>query len=825
MDWDPTSPQAWAQVLGLVHVPMFGNRPHAPERGEHAVLLDGRRASFAISATDSSDTRYDDEPLSWTWSANVHHLLSIDVAKREMFLRRWDAPGQMRHFRLPKHGRGAQELLSVIEAAPAPRSADVILHLLKAFRQIRAFFNSPIDAIYVLNMFLLGTESVRFEPIRKPDWLGCRTVRDAISFLTPDQIADSGADKLSADALNRNIASLTSFFVSSEPVTGCHLEPDILLRHAASQLYQEAHLQLERDPQLSLLFGLADDGTPRGHLERDVRFTPSNLARTLVQQALKIYDHRASIDVLDPACGSGVFLQETLRELAATNFNGNVHVRGIDRSDISCAIANFCMQRAKKDLGPNRMTVESTITKGDALAVQWGTPNIVLMNPPFVAWDQMGSTDQSRVRAILGDAASGRIDKAMAFLCKAVDEVSLGGVIATVLPSPLLENKSGEPLRARIDQTATLRAVGRFDGMGYFAGSMVETSFVVLERSTDPAPIRVVLAQENFEGAALRAMRLNESDVATVGVELFYVDRASFVDRSWAPRTAQATKIIAALAAASVPLVGKLFDVKQGALTGHNEAFVISMKEYESLPVSERSYFRLAAGNSTIKHGRIEASEYVFYPYNAAGLTITTEGDLRKKLPKFYARNLEQNKAPLQARPRVGEQWWRLAEARAWQRVASPKLVSTYFGDSGSFAYDEDSEFVVLQGYGWLWKRQSPVVDVTGDEDDADVSASISFHETHLPMAYLALLNSDVFELVLGCLCPRVQGGQFNLSKRFVENVPLPDLSDERRVRPSLVRELAKVGRCIQKGKEYDEKDLSNLVASSYGIPSSMFGH
>ena len=87
---------------------------------------------------------------------------------------------------------------------------------------------------------------------------------------------------------------------------------------------------------------------------------------------------------------------------------------------------------------------------------------------------------------------------------------------------------------------------------------------------------------------------------------------------------------------------------------------------------------------------------------------------------------------------------------------------------SWHFAYDEAGEFAVLQGYAWLWKRKK-------------LQGSPSFDESSLPWGYLAILNSPVFETLLESSCPRVQGGQFNLSTRFVDGVFLPDLADSLR--------------------------------------------
>ena len=132
-DWDPFDPSSWARVLGLVGTPAFGVTS-APLPGVHSVMLDGPVASFLMSVTDDKGFAFDDSPLSWSWSANLRHLLVISKEAGEMFLRRWDTAGSTRRFRFVKDRRAAFEFLEILEKAPAPRAEDVILFALRTFR-------------------------------------------------------------------------------------------------------------------------------------------------------------------------------------------------------------------------------------------------------------------------------------------------------------------------------------------------------------------------------------------------------------------------------------------------------------------------------------------------------------------------------------------------------------------------------------------------------------------------------------------------------------------------------------------------------------------
>ncbi|MBI2841930.1 MAG: hypothetical protein HYX78_00865 [Armatimonadetes bacterium] len=126
----------------------------------------------------------------------------------------------------------------------------------------------------------------------------------------------------------------------------------------------------------------------------------------------------------------------------------------------------------------------------------------------------------------------------------------------------------------------------------------------------------------------------------------------------------------------------------------------------------------------------------------------------------------------------------------------------------GSFAYDRLGEFVVVQGYAWFWKGEC---NEYGKEEE-------EFFGSDFSLAYLAILNSPSFEAMLACFCPRVRGGQFDLSPRFVNRVFLPDLSDDLRVSSDTVQRLTQLGHRIHEGDMPAFEALDKIVAEVYGF-------
>jgi hypothetical protein len=461
------------------------------------------------------------------------------------------------------------------------------------------------------------------------------------------------------------------------------------------------------------------------------------------------------------------------------------------------------------------MKVVVDVTKRDALAAEWGSPDVVLMNPPFVPWARMSATERQNLQQLLGDAWAGQGDKAMGFVWKAVAGIAPGKAVASIVPSSLLETQAGLKWREGISNRADIHLLGRFKGYGYFRSSLVEPAFIALtgKDSGDSSrrETRVLVAEETQEDASLRALRLGIETVAELTPlpwEIYQVPSRSFKPESWMPRSQVYVRLMERMRTSGMPKVGKLFDVKLGITAGHRKAFVLSLADLQTLPKQERKFFRPIAGNATIREGRLSRDAFIFFPYSTSGPSFQNEEDLRKSVPQYFSKWLEPSRTELLNRSRVNrKRWWHLNLERAWLVQPQPKLVSAYFGGSGRFAYDSDGEFVVLQGHAWIWKGK-----------DGEAMDERAFYEGKLPWAYLALLNSQPFESILSLVLPRVQGGQFDLSNRFVDRVFIPDLSDEQTFIAGDIDELATFGHLIHAGKTVDYLKLNQCASRLYGL-------
>jgi len=813
-NWDPTSARSWADTLGLLEIPLFGKTHSEEWDGESNVLLDGQRASFILFTTESEDATADHNIESWTWSSNLSHAIIINKRSDTLILKRWDEFEPI-HADLPTDKRQAFNLLNKIKRSTRPKYSPVITYILDAFRQIRAMMppKADIDTITIFNALLLSAEKVKHAN-EIDEWQNSRNLSEAFGVLSPDENDFAGIAFLkNTEILTKPIGWLLRLFAEPEPELQLILEPHLLLRHAAGALYQEAHLLIEREHEQLHFPGEARSKKSK-NIKRDVRFTPATLARTITQQAfnsnLDLID-KECLEILDPACGSGIFLVEALRELHLRGYNGKVILKGFDISDVSHAMAKFCLEIAKRDLLSTQMEVKIEITKADALTMDWDHPDLILMNPPFISLENMDSDQKKLVVDTLGELKKGRVDSAMAFVWKAVKSIISGAVIGSVLPSSLLGTESGSKWRSAIAGKSEVCFIGRFQGYGFFQYSMVEPSFIILKQTSDHPPpdklVKVLIADQGHEDQAMRGLRVFQSIGRTKkkgAWEIYNSPLDKLGPQSWLPMKSQYQDIIRELENRDLSTVSELFNVHQGSKTGKDDVFIVSSDEFNNLPPDERIFFRPIASSRSIKDGRIFAQTYVFFPFDTDGLTIVSEESLIQKVPEFFESKLQPNKSLLIKRRGVdAAKWWVLTRSREWQHAEESKLATKSYGKCGSFAFDNKGNFVVLQGYAWLWKEKFS-------------SHDSLFTDSVYPWAYLALLNNQVFETLLACYCPRTHGGQYYLDRKYVSKIPIPDLTDEYQIPSRLVKQLSEIGTRIHEGNSYDTRALFNVAGSVY---------
>ncbi len=760
---DLDDPSAWARAFGLADAPVFGDEEHS-QAARHRVLLDGGSGTFMLSVADLPDAS---EGASWAWSSDVTH--HVGIGSDYVTVLRWDQAGPARRFTRRSVAAQLETFYTFLLNDRLERGRGVVRHVIELFRSVRAAVHAiggPDDAS--LGAFLLALDD-----LTRPRGSGSAR---AIP-LAPDDPARALYSTLVQGRLSVELERFSRAHVGARALD---LHAGLSIRHAGGLIFQEAHFELLRPPSLDLL-GNADGGKSspsRG----GAHFTPPAIARSIVEHALTSVDgldSKTDLVVLDPACGSGAFLHEALRALRRRGFSGRIRVVGRDISQAAISMARFVLDRALVDWSQHKVSLDLEV--GDSLAGALPLADVVVMNPPFMAFAALSSTQREQMREILGKAYQGRPDLSMSFITHALAALKPGGALGCLFPASLLSLTSAAQWRQDLLERAGLRMLASIGDFGLFEYALVQVAGAVFVNGPADRQVLTVWTDNDAgaTGSALRHLRklqmggTTAEDQKTWRIGRLPVSRLA-AQPDWRLRAPRLELLLQELAETVPTTVGDLFKVQQGIRTGDNAVFLLSKEVWQELPPPERRYFRRAITNASVREGQLEPSEYVFYPYKRGELTLRTADELSAAVPTYFERYLKPNEARLSGRSTVakrGKPWWTLAEHRNFETGGKARVISKYFGGVGGFAVDLGSDAAVVQGYSWyplskLAKAASSASSQVGD------SVSPGFVQ-----AYGALFNTHIFAALLAAYSAPVAGGQYDLSKRYVDLVNLPDLA------------------------------------------------
>jgi len=780
--------EAWSTDLGLLPIPLF-----PVDDNLRYVLANGTTGNFCLDLSDEGrDER--DEKRAGAWSSNVGHYVSVFHEDVEVL--RYDSAGSVAEkYTLRSVQSNLRKFHAYLESSQPRSEMSVIAHAIRVFRQLREVSkheSGPESLLAFLALIACASDECSRQNINLSKW-GLPSARQ--SYID-------------------NIHEVDWGMLSNELIRGRYLEslilrPELLLRHAAGQVFQEAHYEASLMPQLRLVGfppppSKAPNKSTRGI---GVHFTPPFIARMVVEQSIRSIDVKTcqSLVVFDPACGSGEFLRESIRQLRMKGFKGSLKLIGWDISPAACDMARFVLSwERSKDQYSTAFDVQHT---DSAVAPNWPQDiDILFMNPPFVSYEFLSQGQREEMREALGPMAKGRYDLSTLFVWRAVRSLRSGSVFGTIIPSSFLEAAAAGGIRKAVAERVGLKLIARLGSPLLFSDALVDAAVIVgqvgAKQSHDGIAFWADYRTSSTFAGLRELRRVTALDFKSpVVVDGFSIYRQTLGEdrQSWSPRSFEARRLVSALR--HLPKVHDLFDIKQGSRSGHLKTFLISKDEWLAMDSRIQPYFRPAVVNGSVVFGSLRDQKYIFYPYGKQQLK--DEEELELKLGQYFSQTLKPAEAILRKRSskRDGDRWWEMSEPRTWQFARVPKIVTVYFGGSGSFAYDSSGSYVVVQGYCWR-----PLSRVTRSK-------------LFIPMvarAYITLLNSDLMSQLLPAFSNQVQGGQWDLSSRFVESIPIPDLFSQ--VNSQLLSNLAKFGIAIERGDEFDSEACAQAVLAAYGI-------
>ncbi|MFN7307857.1 MAG: class I SAM-dependent DNA methyltransferase [Alphaproteobacteria bacterium] len=725
--------ESWSRRLGLARSPLLGDARDVHQI--HHAMLDGVDGSFSLSGGPIDVGSV----LDWTWSSQL--AIHVTIEGDAVIARQVATSAPMLRFKREQVDRNPEAFLSSIVAKRIEPPVDVVQHVVDCFRSHRHVGAAAgLNATQALDTFLavMAEEIAGSRYARHPG----QVTADARALFPGDH-----EDRLREELRYNRLA-------------GRRADLALTMRHAAGMVFQEAHAELLTEPLQRQLFGLASVPGRPSRTQLGAYYTPPGLARTIADLAVADHLNKPVMKIVDPACGSGIFLCEVLRALERRAYRGHVELIGLDVSASAIAMARFALDHGGFT---DRPGVVTKVRVCDFLLMEEQLDaDVILMNPPFLAMPEMDIQVRTRLQQILGDAFRYRPDLSMAFTSLAQHHLVPGGTLATLLPAGALSQIGGIKWRDTLLRNNEIELVGVLGDHELFRDATVNIASLVLRKTKEPlnvAPTMLWASQKRgASSAALRRLRRwaagNRHSERTIDWSIYPMPRRLLAGRDdWTPRPYSLGDLPERLAdTPGVVAVEDLFHIELGVRAGKNgSALQIDAANYERLPIRERKLFRPVAETRSIRYGRIQPLTWIFYPDEPM-----TAAEIQAGAPNFYKRHVEHLGLAPEARVDLER------ARRATNLARRPRLVARAFIATDSFAVDEDGSHVVVQGYSWL-----PREAVLG----------APFETVSLLHDYALLLNSRIFFALLRENGRIVGGGQVDGAKNQVRRVPLPDLA------------------------------------------------
>ena len=804
-------PWSWSDQFGLALSPMFEDAD-APMPGEHYVLLDGGHGSFGLSVTDEEVSP--EEVAGWAWSSDLPHHVAINQSDVQIV--RWDAANSPEKYALGKVESNLNAFYHFLCRDRLDSNRTVVQHLVNVFARLRSMANHmrlsddrTIDAFVIMLADLISREEATENPL---------------AFGLPDD-ADDLRNRLKSPPLEDLLQEIRT---ARGTRSALELYPSLAIRHAGGQIFQEAHFDLVRAPPPDM-FGYFGAASAEANTRGGVHYTPPAIARSIAYQTLRHVtglSSRKLLTICDPACGSGAFLHEAIRELRRAEFQGSLKIIGNDVSATAITMARFTLRLALRDWTPAGGASLDLRVRDSLADQQFPTADVVVMNPPFISAIAQSSEQKAQLRGAVGRLAASRGDYSMAFVTKALESLSDGGVLGTLFPASLLTHQAAASWRKKLAAEGDIRLLASIGDFGMFSHALVRVASLVIRKSHLRETDYTALITDNDPNATGDALReLRKADLLPHSIfregtrwHLFTADSSELNRKSWRMLTPKERAIHEALGATQANVVvGDLFSVSQGIQTGFRKALLLKQSQFDSLPRKEQNYFRQTLMTDSIRYGRIVKTYYVFYPHTAHGPLFGEEGDLKNSVPTYYRDFLKPNKEVLRGRASITRSerpdWWGLMHPREFSLTETPRIISKAFGSEGSFVCDLDAAYLAATAHVWIPK---PECTEHGGSDEFQEQV-----HSDVLLAYTALFNSRVFMRLVSLYSNVVSGGQFDLSNRFVKDVFLPNLWDKVSdpFWSESIRQLSQVTTQILDGEYVSLVDVDCVVAQLYGVP------
>ena len=494
-------------------------------------------------------------------------------------------------------------------------------------------------------------------------------------------------------------------------------------------------------------------------------------------------DWLLQITIVDPACGSGAFLNEALNflisehqyidELEAKLRNVPIiysyhsesilenNLFGVDLNEESVEIAKLSLWLRTAERNRKLNSLNDNIKCGNSLiddpevaggkAFKWskefpevfakGGFDVVIGNPPYVKLETMKTVSDGMSK--LGYVTyEKRGDLYILFVEKGFQILKENGKISYIMPNKWLQAGYGKPLR-EFFLTQNLESLVDFGDLQIFDGATTYPCIFFAEKNKPKNEFLISVLNKKNETDFYNNVLLNQ--------QVF--EQSKFNSDTWVISSRQDKILLEKLNSNNNSLKyfinGQSF---RGVLTGFSEAFFVNNETKDTLIKEEIStqdiLLPFLQGRNLNKWQTPIVENYLIGTFPSLKLDIDNYSSIKKHLLSFGKERLKQS-GEKGSRKKTNNRWFETQDAiNYWKEFSKPKIMYQKFQVKPCFIYDETGLY--CNDSMWIIPSENK--------------------------SLVAILNSKMGWWLISKYCTQIQNG-YQLIWNYFGLIPIPDIS------------------------------------------------
>jgi type I restriction-modification system DNA methylase subunit len=467
------------------------------------------------------------------------------------------------------------------------------------------------------------------------------------------------------------------------------------------------------------------------------------------------------VKILDPACGSGAFLNQALDFLISEHkalqkdlvVMGDItayydieksilenNLYGVDINEEAVEIAKLSLWLRTASKGRELTKLADKIVCANSLLdmpFEEGSFDVVIGNPPYVRQEMIDNDIKDKYISKFQNVATSTADLYVYFYELSIKLLAPKGLLGFITPNKWMERKYGVNLRNYLKKYDILEIIN-YGELSIFDDASTEPAIIILKNEISNKDISYLMVKSLEEAQALEYKTIKyQKNILSNDIWKFTNSIISSILNKF-----KDTKI-------------NLSDYTDGGVyygikTGLNQAFIIENGTYNKI-INEDS------NSKQILKKMVEGDNFGRWYLNHSGrYMVATEYDLdiREKYSGIY-NHLEQYKEKLIKRQDKGANYWNLRACDYYDKLEKPKLIYYHTALTHGFYFDTEGYYISANCY------------------------FIANADKYLQ----CVLNSKLFHFIKKYLFPAFgdaeKGGRVRLDANKMNKLPIKDISEE----------------------------------------------